>query len=450
MSGIKIYNVGINGIHLSTAKSTMTFKSWVVSTLGGVSDDRLHSVIESSDGNLVAVGYQKSQSQYNDALVVKYDNELNAVSQYSVGRGLNDKFNKIIETSQNTYIAVGESQDPSKGNPLGIIVEFDQQLNITKSSGLGSEHNESLNSIVELSNGTFALVGYRYLTSDSTKTGLIIIVDDNFNIIEQKVISGSSNITIYSIDEDNNGNIIVAGEQQASSFGSVDGFIIKLDSSLNIIEQRTVGGTSTDYFRDIKKVTDGYIIVGYQSSSQSQGGWDALIIKYDNNLNLVAQAGLGGPSVDQYYSVCESNDGGYIAVGLQASSGEGQNDALIVKYDNNLNIISSTGLGGASSDQYLNVIQSQDGSYVAVGYQNSQTQGTNDALIVKHPTDLMPDGVITNHMGLTWSAPSLIETVPSLSENSINLSINYPGIYRSNIQLNYYQNTLSETKSVKP
>ena len=131
---------------------------------------------------------------------------------------------------------------------------------------------------------------------------------------------------------------------------------------------------------------------------------------------------MGGSSDDYYQSVIQSNDGGYIAVGNQRSEGQGSYDALIVKYDSNLNVVTQKGLGGSSNDYYRSVIQSNDGGYVAIGYQDSDSQGDRDALITKLPDDfnLITDPLV-NHSGLSWTTPSLIETTPSLTETTLNL-----------------------------
>ena len=181
----------------------------------------------------------------------------------------------------------------------------------------------------------------------------------------------------------------------------------------------TLGGSSSDYYQSVIQTNDGgYVAVGYQYS-QGQGSNDALIVKYDSNLNVVSQHGLGGSGSDYYQSVIQTNDGGYVAVGYQNSQGQGSYDALIVKYDSNLKVVSQHGLGGSSSDNYQSVIQTNDGGYVAVGAQYSQGQGSYDALIVKLPNDFsLLSGSISNHSGLVWTTPTLVETIPTLVETT--------------------------------
>ena len=81
MTGIKIYNVNLNGIQLSKGMTVEEFKSWIVSTLGGSSSDYYQSVIQTNDGGYVAVGAQYSQGQGSyDALIVKLPNDFSLLS----------------------------------------------------------------------------------------------------------------------------------------------------------------------------------------------------------------------------------------------------------------------------------------------------------------------------------------------------------------------------------
>ena len=323
MSGIRIYNVSLKGIQLSKGMSVQEFKSWIISTLGGSSNDYYPSVVQSNDGGYVAVGYQNSQGQGSgyDALIVKYDANLNVIKRAGLGGSSDDQYFSITQSNDGGYVAVGRQLSQGQGSLDALIVKYDSNLNVIKQAGLGGSGGDTYQSVVQSNDGGYVAVGYQN------------------------------------------------SQGQGSSY---DALIVKYDSNLNVIKQAGLGGSGSDQYRSIIQSNDGgYIAVGYQGS-QGQGSYDALIVKYDSNLNVIKQSGLGGSGTDQYFSITQSNDGGYIAVGYQGSQGQGSNDALIVKYDSNLNVIKQAGLGGSASDVYVSIIQSNDGGYIAVGYQGSQ------------------------------------------------------------------------------
>ena len=129
----------------------------------------------------------------------------------------------------------------------------------------------------------------------------------------------------------------------------------------------------------------------------NKGNSDAIIVKYDNGGNLVWNKNFGGTLYDQFYSVLQTSDGGCIAVGYSnsingdlATLNKGDFDAIIVKYDSSGNVLWNKNFGGSVYDQFRSVVQTSDGGYIAVGNSSSTNgdltginKGAVDAIIVK-------------------------------------------------------------------
>ena len=450
MSGVKIYNVGVNGVRLSKGWTVQEFKSWIISTLGGSSGDIYQSVIQSNDGGFVAVGFQGSQGQgSNDALIVKYDSNLNVIKQAGLGGSLYERYESIIQSNDGGYVVVGYQSSHGQGSYDALIVKYDSNLNVIKQSGLGGSSGDIYQSVIQSNDGGYVAVGYQGSQGQGNNDALIVKYDSNLNVIKQAGLGGSSHDYYESVIQSNDGGYVAVGFQGSQGQGGVDALIVKYDSNLNVIKQSGLGGSGSDRYQSVIQSNDGgYVAVGFQGS-QGQGSWDALIVKYDSNLNVIKQSGLGGSGSDLYQSIIQSSDGGYVAVGCQASQGQGNNDALIVKYDSNLNVIKKSGLGGSGNDYYESVIQSDDGGYVAVGYQVSQGQGGADALITKLPSDLVVEGTINNHIGLVWTEPTLVETSPTLTVTSPTLVETSPTLTVTSPTLVETSPTLVETRSEK-
>ena len=450
MSGIKVYNVDINSVRLSKGWTIQEFKSWIVSTLGGSGSDYYQSVVQSNDGGYVAVGFQRSQGQgNNDALIVKYDSNLNVIKQSGLGGSNYDYYRSVVQSNDGGYVAVGYQDSQAQGSYDALIVKYDSNLNVIKQSGLGGSDNDRYESVIRSNDGGYVAVGHQTSQGQGSTDALIVKYDSNLNVIKQSGLGGSDNDYYISVIQSNDGGYVAVGYQASQGQGSYDALIVKYDSNLNVIKQSGLGRSGGDYYRSVIQSNDGgYVAVGHQAS-QGQGSWDALIVKYDSNLNVVKQSGLGGSSNDHYQSVIQNNDGGYVAVGYQGSQSQGSTDALIVKYDSELNVIKQAGLGGSGSDYYISVIQSNDGGYVAVGYQGSQGQGNNDALITKLPSDLVVEGAINNHNGLVWTEPTLIETSPTLTVTTPTLTETSPTLVETTPALTETSPTLVETRSEK-
>lgn len=153
------------------------------------------------------------------------------------------------------------------------------------------------------------------------------------------------------------------------------------------------GGSKWDQFEAFDQTSDGgYIAAGCTSSEDgdlqgiNKGMDDALLVKYDAGGNLEWVKTFGGKSIDSFYNVKQTRDGGYIAVGSSSSidgdmsnsnkkkrgdsSGNSQ-DAIIVKYDSKGNMEWFNDLGGSKLDRYNSVVETKEGYYFVVGYSSS-------------------------------------------------------------------------------
>lgn len=126
---------------------------------------------------------------------------------------------------------------------------------------------------------------------------------------------------------------------ESSGEGSADVYLVKTDSSGNLVWEKTFGGTGWDYGNSVKATGDGgYIIAGYTKPSGAAHE-DVYIIKTDSSGNLVWETTFGGADSDYSYDVQVTGDGGYIIAGTTLSSGAGFADVYLVKTDSSGNLV---------------------------------------------------------------------------------------------------------------
>jgi hypothetical protein len=164
---------------------------------------------------------------------------------------------------------------------------------------------------------------------------------------------------------------------------------------------KNFGGSGNDYYRSGKRTSDGgYVVVGYTDSTDmnyaNAGGKDAFIIKYDKDFNQEWIRFLSGDNNDFFYSVVETYDNGFVAVGDTDSTNIGFNNTRFnyihaVKYDKNGNTVWQTYLDGNSGEVPYDLIETKDRGFAVVGRMQStniiQNNGDCDAFLAKFDSD---------------------------------------------------------------
>lgn len=227
--------------------------------------------------------------------------------------------------------------------------------------------------------------------------------------------------TINGVERQINGDVIAAGTFDGNKVtgieqakGKSDGAVILYDKNGLMKWETLIGGSAADSFNAVTETSDGsYVAVGVSQSDDGdlfnlkKGGKDGIIAKLNSNGSLVKVITVGGSDADELKAVRSTADGGFIAVGYSHSTDfdmiglnktETDRDAIIVKFDQDLNIEWINRAGGTGGDkavkkmdEFSSVVANYgDGSYLAVGYSNSSDGdiegldcGGKDAFMVK-------------------------------------------------------------------
>ena len=353
----------------------------------------------------------------------------------------------------NGFVASGYSQSTdgdltglAKGLYDGIIVKYDENTNVLWKKTFGGSSIDWFYGLTQVSDGYIA-VGNSW-SNDGDLTGLnkggygdaiIVKYDVNGNKVWNKNYGGISSETFYQVIETTDGYIAVgtsdSNDQDLAGLnkGGQDAIIVKHDLNGNVVWKKNYGGLGSDIFSDILKVTDGYIAVGQSSSTDqdlvglNKGGQDAIIVKYDLNGNVVWKKNYGGALVDNFRSIGSLIDG-YLVVGWSLSNDQdlvglnkGFQDAIIVKYDLNGNVVWKKNYGGTNTDWFYGITTIND-SFIATGYSNSTdgdltglNKGGDDCIVVKYDSN----GEIIWNRNYGGALADLVYTITAINRGYI-------------------------------
>ncbi len=177
------------------------------------------------------------------------------------------------------------------------------------------------------------------------------------------------------------------GDKTDSCHGSMDFWILKLNTQGNILWQKTIGGTAEDFLRSAAKTRDGGFIIGGSSNSNisgdktenRMGDEDYWILKLDSMGNIEWQNTIGGNYSDYLTQVVELKNGGYAVAGTSTSLISGDKtemmhqspDYWILKLDSVGNIIWQHTIGGDQTDNAKSIFETSDNGFLIGGYSQS-------------------------------------------------------------------------------
>ena len=258
---------------------------------------------------------------------------------------------RILSVLYFLMFLVSCSEDSGQDDSQPVQNEFSNQLELVKTLG-GSQEDDAL-SVVQTQDGNIAILGFTH---------------------------------------SNDGDVI--GKSTTDS----DYWLIKLDQNLEVLWQKIFGGTSDDRGQDIVETLDGgFLLSGYSRSddgdvSQNFGFHDYWVIKLDASGEVIWEKNFGFAGNDRSFSVIQTTDGGFFITGfldVSASGGQG-NDNQIIEDSTNFPLKHGVGefwgikldpdgqiewrryFGGSNNDRSYDVVQAVDGSLILVGSSESE------------------------------------------------------------------------------
>ncbi len=211
----------------------------------------------------------------------------------------------------------------------------------------------------------------------------VVKLDSSANIVWQRSFGGSSDEVPNAIKQTSNGNYVIAGRTNSYGAGGLDFFVLRLDAAGNLLWFKTYGGSGDEYAYSISETTDNGLFLVGGSSSFGAGNLDYCVIKLDFDGNITWQRVYGGGSIDMPYAGQQTADDGYILAGGGASVGAGGYDIWIVKLDSSGNIAWQKAFGGSADDLAFAIQQTSDSGYIVAGRTSSYGVGGVDFWVLR-------------------------------------------------------------------
>lgn len=152
----------------------------------------------------------------------------------------------------------------------------------------------------------------------------------------------------------------------------------------NTVFQQIYGGSGEEEAYAVISTSDRSMVVAGRSTSGSAGGYDGFLLKLDNAGAVIWTRVIGGTGDDELLNVKQTADNGFIAIGKTCSSGNPQGSIWIVKTDANGVLLWSRyfSTGALESAKGKDIIELAGGGYAVAANINDSTQ-QGDGLVIK-------------------------------------------------------------------
>jgi len=148
-----------------------------------------------------------------------------------------------------------------------------------------------------------------------------------------------------------------------------------LNPNGNVEWRKSIGGINDETANDILTTYDNGFVIVRNTKSFGAGGSDFYIIKTDSSGNILWTKTIGGNLNDNAYSVFETSNKDLIVAGLTT---ETDIDILITRLDKNGNIKWANKYGNFGNDRANSILENSNNEIIVCGQYNDQ-----DLLLIK-------------------------------------------------------------------
>lgn len=407
-------------LQLCSIYSPMAKKHW------GSNLEDAKSVKQTKDGGYIVCGNSDSNDfdftgnhGVSDACIMKLDQTGSLEWTKLLGGSNNDLANDIIQTPDGGYIMVGKTYsddgdvDGHHGGFDAWVVKLNNSGTVEWQKPLGGTGTDEARAIELTMDGGYILAARTDSDDgdvDGTHNGTfdywIVKLDSTGNIVWQKSLGGNNKDEIWSVRTTSDQGYIFCGESWSNdgdvsgAHGNIDIWVVKTDSLGTIEWQNALGGSGADIGCTVEESVDGYYVTGLAGSTDGDitshhGFIDGWVIKLDKNGEIVWQRALGGSASDWLFSGILASDGSYLAAGITSSNdgdvfnNYGQKDLWVVKLDSSGEVSWQKCLGGSLGDGGSSISKTNDGGFILAGYSYStdgdvtENKGIQDIWVVK-------------------------------------------------------------------
>ncbi|MGZ4033991.1 MAG: T9SS type A sorting domain-containing protein, partial [Bacteroidia bacterium] len=334
----------------------------------------------------------------------------------------------------------------------------------------GGAGDDQAKDIIATSDGNYVITGRSNGAGGPNYDALLMKINPTGGIIWSHTYGGSQYEISHSVKQCADGGFVFTGQTLSSGMGLGDVYLVKTNSLGVVLWSKTYGGTNIDEGNALVENSDGSIVICAETSSFGAGNIDVYAIKTDSVGTVIWSQTYGGNDKDISHDIQHTSDGNYVIAAISRSFGWINPDMWIVKIaDATGDTLWTKHYGNWYHDHCYTVKQTTDGGFIAIGHQEDASSLLHIQFVKLNPagdigplsvnelasdieTSIYPnptDGIVnidwdaTSETGSTFKINNALgqiiysETIDSYSHSNhkvIDLRDRKPGVYFVTIQ----------------
>lgn len=349
-----------------------SFLTWET-VVGGTEIDEGYSIISTFDDGCIVAGTTESfGSGEGDIYIIRLNRGGDTLWTKTYGADQDDRGRAITHTPNGGYIVAGDIPSFGASAYDMFLIRIDSKGDMMWYKTYGGSGNETAYSIETLPDGNSLIAGFT--SSFGSRHGIYTLKINQFgDILWSNVFWGDAIIYYRVAMTSINGGLYITGSYmlQEDSGAHNDVFVIKTNSEGDSLFTKFIGGTKDDMGYSIVTTPDGGCIVAGTTRSFGAGGLDVYLIRLNSSGDIIWTKTFGNQGADIANSIISSSDGSFVIAGYSESFAGADKNVLLMKIDIDGNLVWARSLDSFPvMDFAYSVTQAIDGGYILTGYRS--------------------------------------------------------------------------------
>jgi uncharacterized delta-60 repeat protein len=241
----------------------------------------------------------------------------------------------------------------------------------------GDEFDEGFD-VIAGENGDYVVAGATSSQGAGSYDMYVIRINSTGQVMWDRAFGGAETDRAYSLTTTQDGDILAAGETSSLGDGFSSIYLVKMTATGALIWDKTYGGSGFDDCFALQPVPGGGFLLGGSSGKSAP-----YVVKTDEAGSVVWETRITESSTSGATSVIPHAGGESTIAGWVLNSGSRREDIMLWQLGAQGNLVSSHSFGDAGDDMCNAILPTSDDCYLLVGWTTSFGAGGQDVYVMK-------------------------------------------------------------------